>query len=258
MKRKILVVGNWKMYKGKDEALEFIYNVNSKIPSYKEVETIICPQLTLLDSLVQISGYNLKICAQNMFYKTEGSFTGEVSPHNLKTIGVKYVLLGHKERRMLFNETDSIINLKVVSALKEGLIPIVCIGEYLKTDNIKQIELFLETQLKQCLKDISLHNASNIIIAYEPYWSVGTDIIPKNIDVIIQFIRNKISQIFSFQIADYIRIIYGGSVNSSNIEHILKQKEVDGVLVGRFSLNVDDFLFLTHIAQNITSKNEDF
>ncbi|MFP7699521.1 triose-phosphate isomerase [Candidatus Phytoplasma pyri] len=260
MKRKILIAGNWKMYKSKDEALEFIYQINTKIPSFEQIETIIFPQFTLLDSLIQREGSKLQIGAQNTFHKKEGPFTGEVSPTNLKQLGVKYVLLGHSERINLFYETYELINLKILASLKEKLKIILCIGENFKINEIKKKELFLAEKFKKLFNGVSLTDFKNIVIAYEPSWSIGTGEIANLFDInqTFKFIRKKISQFFSLEIANKTRIIYGGSVNFSNIQDILEQEEIDGVLVGNSSLKVKDFLFLTEIAKKVALNKNNF
>ncbi|WP_349402111.1 triosephosphate isomerase [Candidatus Phytoplasma solani] len=245
-----VIAGNWKMYKNKNEALEFIQKVNFKVPTPKEVETIIFAQSTLLDFLVQNQGPNLKIGAQNIFYKNEGAFTGEISPLNLISLGVKYVLLGHSERRIIFGETDQLVNLKLLKALQNNLSPILCLGETLETKEKNETKVFLEKQLTQSLKGVPQNSLEQIIIAYEPVWAIGTGktATPEDANNIIQQIRNKIATLYSNQMAESVRILYGGSVSCDNIENILEQIAIDGVLVGKAALEVKDFLFFTQTA----------
>ncbi|KAB8122058.1 MAG: triosephosphate isomerase (TIM) [Candidatus Phytoplasma cynodontis] len=253
--RKIIIAGNWKMNKCKDEALEFIFKINNKIPNKKKIETIIFPQLTLLDALVQIEGENLKIGAQNIFYKKQGPYTGEISPENIKSLGVEYVLINHSERKIHFGENDYIANLKLLSTLSYKMYPIVCIGENFEENDDKKekTKFFLDKQIEIIFKNVDLKEVKNIIIAYEPTWAIGTEkkIIPNQINQIIKNIRKKISLLFSLKESEKIRIIYGGSISSSNAESFLMQKEIDGILIGKNSLKVSDFLFFIKIAKNI-------
>ncbi|MFR0367967.1 triose-phosphate isomerase [Candidatus Phytoplasma palmae] len=258
--KKIFIAGNWKMYKCKYEALEFVFKINDKVPDKKKVESVIFPQNTLLDSLTQIEGKNLRIGAQNVFYKDEGPYTGEISPKNIFSLGVKYVLLGHYERRKLFNETDKIINLKLLSVLPYNIYPVICLGENLKIKEQNKTEFFLNNQLEVILKNIDIAFLDKIIFAYEPFWSIGTNKILSCAEAnqIIKKIRHKISLLFNDQIAKKVRIIYGGSVNVSNVVSFLQQTEIDGILSGKSSLTVEDFLFFTEVAEKIFDKKNIF
>ncbi|MDV3167765.1 MAG: triose-phosphate isomerase [Candidatus Phytoplasma stylosanthis] len=252
--RKIIISGNWKMNKYKEEALKFIYQINNKLPDRKIVETIIFPQTILLDVLTQIEGKNLRIGAQNIFYKNEGSYTGETSPLNLHFLGIKYSLIGHCERRKLFGETDKIVNLKLLALLKLNIYPIVCIGEDIVAKEENWTESFLDIQLKKIFLNVPKENINKIILAYEPFWAIGTgkSVQPEVANEIIFNIRKKISSLFSEEDAQKIRIIYGGSINTNNVEVFLRQKEIDGILAGNSSLNMEDFLFFTQVALKIS------
>lgn len=252
--KKIIIAGNWKMNKCKDEALNFIYQINNKVPDRKKVETIIFPQTILLDVLSQIEGKNLRIGAQNVFYKNSGSYTGENSPLSIHFLGIKYALVGHYDRRTLFNETDEIVNLKLKELLKLDIYSIVCIGTNVNSNEEKNDENLLYSQLEKIFFDVTENKIDKIILAYEPSNSIGTgeSMNPIKANEIISKIREKISSLFSKEASKKIRIIYGGSTNKSNIEDFLKQKEIDGVLAGKSSLNIDDFLFFTQVASEIS------
>ncbi|MDV3166875.1 MAG: triose-phosphate isomerase [Vigna little leaf phytoplasma] len=243
-------MGNWKMYKCKDDSMDFIFKINEKVPNRKQVETIIFPPMILLDALTKIEGANLRIGAQNIFYKDEGSYTGETSPKSIADLGIRYALVGHSDRRILFGETDEIANLKISAALFHKIYPIVCLGETLEIKNKNQTEFFLNNQLGRILKNIQPIDLENIIFAYEPMWAIGTgqNLEPEVANQIIGFIRKKVSMLFSEELAQKIRIVYGGSVNNSNAESFLIQSEIDGILIGKNSLQINDFLFLTRIA----------
>ncbi|MBT1576638.1 triose-phosphate isomerase ['Elaeagnus angustifolia' witches'-broom phytoplasma] len=245
-----VIAGNWKMYKCKDEALEFIQKVSLQVPDQTQVQTLIFPQLTLLDSLAQLQGTNLQVGAQNMFYESEGAFTGEVSPQNLLSLGVKHVLLGHSERRTFFGETDQIVNLKLLSTLKHKLVPTVCVGESLLTKENNQTQVFLDQQLTNIFAGVPEEALQNIIIAYEPVWAIGTgkSATPQDTNKVIEQIRDKVTALYSSQASCAMRIIYGGSVSVANIKTILEQPAIDGILAGKASLQTEDFLFFAQIA----------
>ncbi|WP_323847638.1 MAG: triose-phosphate isomerase [Phytoplasma sp.] len=251
--KKIVIAGNWKMNKCKDSALNFIYQINNKMPDRKKVETIIFPQTTLLYTLTQIEGKNLRIGAQNIFHKNEGSYTGEVSPKNIYSLGIKYSLVGHCERRTLFGETETEVKLKLLALLNANIYPILCIGEDNVVKQANNRKIFLDNQLETLLKDIPHDSISKIILAYEPFWAIGTgkSLQPEEANGIIKNIRQKIASLFTQEIANQIRIIYGGSVNVDNIEIVLRQKEIDGVLIGNSSLQVENFLFFAKIGLQI-------
>ncbi|CCP88267.1 triose-phosphate isomerase [Candidatus Phytoplasma solani] len=248
-----VIACNWKMYKNKPEALNFIKKVNFFVPNPKEVETIIFAQSTLLDLLVQNQGNNLKIGAQNMFYEDEGAFTGEISPLNLRSFGINYVLLGHSERRSLFGETDQLVNLKLLKALQHNLTPILCLGETLETKENNKTQIFLEQQLTNTLKEVCSQALEKTIIAYEPVWAIGTGktATPQDANFTIKQIRNKIATLYSPQTAEKVRILYGGSVSCDNVKSILEQSAIDGVLVGKAALQIENFLFFTQTATDL-------
>ncbi|WP_153369083.1 triose-phosphate isomerase [Candidatus Phytoplasma sacchari] len=253
--RKMIIAANWKMNKCKDESLDFILKINNKVPDKKKIETIIFPQATLLDALIKVKGENLKIGAQNVFYMNEGAYTGEISPKNIKNLGIKYVIIGHSERRLHFGENDHIINLKLLSSLSNDIYPIVCIGEYIEELKKKEkTKIFLNQQIENILQNINPIYIKNIILAYEPIWAIGKKdkkIDPKQINKIIKSIRNKISFLFDKMISEKIRIIYGGSVSIFNAEYFLIQKEIDGILIGKNSLDISNFLSFMEIAKKI-------
>ncbi|KND62630.1 triose-phosphate isomerase [Candidatus Phytoplasma phoenicium] len=250
--RKIIIMGNWKMYKHKDESMDFIFQINDKIPNRKKIETVIFPPMIFLDALTKIEGENLRIGAQNIFYHTEGPYTGETSPKNIADLGIKYALIGHSERRILFGETDDIINLKILSALSHHIYPVLCFGETLEVKEQYQTKVFLDHQLEKMMKNIPLDNIEKIILAYEPIWAIGTgkNVEPEIANDIIRNIRKKIASLFSHTVAQNIRIVYGGSVNVNNVEAFLQKPEIDGILAGKSSLQINDFLFFTKIASN--------
>ncbi|MGM9971463.1 MAG: triose-phosphate isomerase [Anaeroplasmataceae bacterium] len=246
--RKPIMAGNWKMYKTYDEALKFIFEVNDKLPDKKDVESIIFPPAFLLVSLVKRQGSNLEIGAQNMHYAEFGAYTGEISPLMLKSIGVNHVLIGHNERRRYFGETDLDVNKKVISALTYGLRPVICFGEteeqYLHHDT----DQIIHNQVEAALKGVASTQMDDVILAYEPIWAVGTGktATPAIANEKCKLIRNVISKLYNEEIANKIRILYGGSVTPNNIEALVDEDDIDGALVGGASLDSEKFIDMAY------------
>lgn len=241
--RKNIIIANWKMYKTREEALDFIYSVSQEVPSKDLVESVVCAPAIMLRDLVKRQGENVRIGAENMYYEEEGAFTGEISPKMLTSTNVEYVILGHSERRMIFKEDDALINKKVLSALEHGLKPILCCGETLDEMEQGKVEEVLTTQLTEGLKSVKAEDLTKIVIGYEPVWAIGTG---KSATAEIaqsrcKFCRDVIANIFGAK-AHEIRIVYGGSVKPENIADFLKQEDVDGGLIGSASLNPQKYL----------------
>lgn len=247
--RKPIMAGNWKMFKTYDEALEFIYAVNQLLPDKNEVETIIFPPAIVLVSLVKRQGENLRIGAQNMHYKKNGAYTGEISAKMLKSIGVNYVLVGHNERRRYNAETDADVNKKALVALENNIVPVVCFGETEEQYLHQDTDSILKSQVKMALKDITNDDMSKIILAYEPIWAVGTG---KTASANVandkcKLIRDYVSSLYDKEIGEKIRILYGGSVNPNNVEELVSQNNIDGVLVGGASLDAKKFVEMANL-----------
>ncbi len=220
------VIANWKMNKTVQEGLDYISTFVELNPPIEQVKTIIAPSFVLMYPIFKsIGDLPIYLSGQNIFYENEGPYTGEVSGKALKSSGCKYVIIGHSERRKLFFETDEIIYKKYIAAKNAGLIPIICFGEELTERKEGKTLSVIENQLK------NYFSVENIILAYEPVWSIGTGIVPKNseIEEVTKFLKNK----FSFNIT----VLYGGSVTLSNIYSLLEVKNIDGFLVGGASLN---------------------
>ena len=172
--RKPIIAGNWKMFKTRDEALQFVYNINMKLPSTEFVDSIVCAQSPILRDLVKRQGDNLRIGAQNMHYLDSGAYTGEVSAPLLENIGVEYVIIGHSERRAYYNETDSAINKKLHQAFRYGLKPILCVGESLEVREANETNEFVRNQVELDLKGLGTEQVKTLVLAYEPIWAIGT------------------------------------------------------------------------------------
>ena len=242
--RQYIIAGNWKMNKTRDEAIQFSLGVSGKLPTY--AECVVCAPFIILRDLVKRAPANLGVGAQNMDYHESGAFTGEVSPVMLKDTEVTYVIIGHSERRAYYNETDETVNLKVKKALEFDLKPIVCVGEVLEERESGKTEEVLARQVALGFKDVKVENPENLIVAYEPVWAIGTG---KNASSAIaedacKFIRGELAKIFGKEVADEIRILYGGSVKPENIKEYMANPDVDGALVGGASLKVDSFVQL--------------
>ena len=244
--RKPIIAGNWKMFKTRDEALSFIYAVNNEMPSIDEVDTVICSQFTILRCLVKRQGENLRIGAQNMHFAENGAYTGEVAPEMLTSLGVTYVIIGHSERRAMFNETDESVNKKLHAAYKHGLKPILCVGETLDEREAGLTEKRIKEQITADLAGLTKEQVKDLVIAYEPIWAIGTGLTATNeqANETIGYIRSVVAREHGQEAADAIRIQYGGSVKPSTVAGLMAQPEIDGALVGGASLDVESFLGL--------------
>lgn len=248
--RKPIIAGNWKMNKNRDEALQFVYNVNLRVPSNEFVESVICAQSVVLRDLVKRQGENLRIGAQNMHYLDNGAYTGEVSAPLLENIGVSYVVIGHSERRAYYNETDADVNKKTHQAFRYGLTPILCCGESLEIRESGETDAYLKKQIVAGLKGLSDDQVKNLVIAYEPIWAIGTGktATSEMANDTIKEIRNVVKGLYNDVVGEAVRIQYGGSVKPSNVDELLSMSDIDGALVGGASLDSDSFLALVDAA----------
>jgi triosephosphate isomerase len=251
--RKPIIAGNWKMHKTLAEAKSFLEQVKTKVPSKEKVDSVICAPALFLQQLVADSkGTDVQIGAQNMHFEKSGAFTGEISPHALADLGVKYVIIGHSERREMFNETDESVNKKVHAAFAHGLIPIMCCGETLKQRESGQTNTVVGDQVKKGLAGLTEDQVKQAVIAYEPIWAIGTGRSSSASDAneVCAYIRQVVAEQFSQEAAQSIRIQYGGSVKPENIKEYLSQPDIDGALVGGASLEADSYLKLLEAGSN--------
>jgi triosephosphate isomerase len=242
--RKTLIAANWKMYKTPDEAVAFIKAFVPHVAHQKHAEIVVCASPTLLPTVVDASRNTpIHVSAQDMHWLDQGAYTGETSPLMLKALGVTHVLIGHSERRQYFNETDESVNLKLKSALKHGLIPIVCVGEQLAEREANQTQEVLERQTSIALSGIEPSTATPLIIAYEPVWAIGTGrtATPEIADEAHKIIRAQIAKSLSTELAASTRILYGGSVKPDNTASLCGLADIDGALVGGASLDPASF-----------------
>ena len=242
MRRKV-IAGNWKMNMLPNEAIKFIEDLTPLVKNTKN-EVILCVPFTdLFYSLLTAQNTNIKIGAQNMHFEKSGAYTGEVSGEMLKAINVEYVIIGHSERRQYFNETDESVNKKIKAAFKNGLKPIVCVGETLEEKEAGKTVEIITTQTELALEGLTDEQVKNTIIAYEPIWAIGTGKTATSEDAnnSIKEIRNKIAKIYGQEVAQSVIIQYGGSVKSSNAKELFTMSDIDGGLVGGASLKAEEF-----------------
>ena len=242
MRRKV-IAGNWKMNMLPNEAIKFIEDLTPLVKDTKN-EVILCVPFTdLFYSLLTAQNTNIKIGAQNMHFEKSGAYTGEVSGEMLKAINVEYVIIGHSERRQYFNETDESVNKKIKAAFKNGLKPIVCVGETLEEKEAGKTVEIITTQTELALEGLTDKQVKDTIIAYEPIWAIGTGKTATSEDAnnSIKEIRNKIAKIYGQEVAQSVIIQYGGSVKSSNAKELFTMSDIDGGLVGGASLKAEEF-----------------
>lgn len=245
--RKPIIAGNWKMNKTLSEAKSFAEEVKSLVPGQDKMESVICAPALFLQSLVEnVKGSDVKIGAQNMHFEESGAFTGEISPNALADLGVQYVIIGHSERREMFNETDESVNKKAIAAFKYNLTPIVCCGETLEQRENGETMEFVGGQIQKALAGLTDDQVKQTVIAYEPIWAIGTGKSSTSADAneVCAHIRKVVAEQFSQDVANEVRIQYGGSVKPSNIKEYMAQPDIDGALVGGASLEAGSFLQL--------------
>lgn len=245
--RKPIIAGNWKMHKTIAEALEFVNEVKDRVNN-DNVEAVICAPFTLLKDLKEATkGTNIKIGAQNMHFEEKGAFTGEISPLMLKELDMDYVVIGHSERRQYFNETDETVNKKVLKALEVGIDPILCVGETLEERESGNTKDVCKVQVEKALENVSKEDLAKVVIAYEPVWAIGTGKTATSEDAndVIAYIREVVANLYG-ELANEVRIQYGGSVKPSNVAEIMNQSDIDGALVGGASLEANDYVELVN------------
>jgi triosephosphate isomerase (TIM) len=251
--RKKILAANWKMNLTQSEAESYFAALNSEIGEVDDVEVVIIPSFTAIPALVSASEKmpSIRIGAQNMHWEKSGAFTGEISATMLRALFVKYVILGHSERRALFGETDQIVNRKVRAALEAGLRPIFCIGETLLERDAGKVQEVLSRQVRLGLEGVSQKDLSEIVVAYEPCWAIGTGrtATPAEAEEAHAYVRSILTEISSAAVADRIRIQYGGSVKPENTEELMRQKDIDGALVGGASLDPRSFVRIIRRAE---------
>jgi triosephosphate isomerase (TIM) len=247
--RRRLIVGNWKMNTVRQEAIELARRLSGLIRS-SGVDVVIAPPYTSLEAVYEVvRSTDIHLGAQDVFWENSGAFTGEISPYMLIDAGCRWVIIGHSERRGILGETDDMVRKKVRASLGSGLIPIVCVGETLEERERGKTMKVVESQIENGLKDLSLDNPDKIAIAYEPVWAIGTgkNATPEEAEEVHGFIRGILKGTFG-EVADGIRVLYGGSVTPANIKELLSPPDIDGALVGGASLKADSFTKIVQLA----------
>lgn len=242
--RKTIIAGNWKMNKTLREGQELVIALRRELYQIEDVDIVVCPPYTLLAYLADaLETSNIVIGAQDVYWQDEGAFTGEVSPVMLKDIGCKFVIIGHSERRQYFGETNESVNNKIKAALKHNLTPIVCVGETLSQRESGSTFKVLDGHIENGFKNITDTDILKIIIAYEPVWAIGTGktATSQQAQEAQKYIRDLLRKMYNNDVADTVRIQYGGSVKPDNITELMSEPDVDGALVGGASLKVETF-----------------
>ncbi len=252
--RKPFVVGNWKMNTDSHTSIDLAKRIASESSEAAGhgVAVAVCPPFVYLQSLTKaLSASGVAVGAQDLYYELEGAFTGEISPSMLKDVGCIYALCGHSERRHVIGETDELVNKKVTAALGGGLLPILCVGELLAERDASQTEQVVSRQIKSGLAGLSAEKVSAVTMAYEPVWAIGTGrtATPQQAQEVHSFVRKLLAEMYDDQLAEEIRILYGGSAKPGNAADLMSQDDVDGLLVGGASLSADDFLAIIRSAK---------
>jgi triosephosphate isomerase len=242
--RRLIIAGNWKMNKTVAEALALVKGLKLELANVKDIDVVVCPPFTALDEVSKaVLDTNIRLGAQNMSENNYGAFTGEIAAGMLKEFSVRYVILGHSERRQFQKESDELISKKARAAHAASLKPIVCVGELLAERESGQTETVLTTQVRGSLAGLTAEQMRETIIAYEPVWAIGTGKTATTVQAqeAHVFVRKLVEGMFDSSVARHVRIQYGGSVKPSNARELMEQPDVDGALVGGASLDVRNF-----------------
>lgn len=243
--QKPFIAGNWKLYKNSAEAVELVNELQEKYADFEEAQMVVIPPFTALcDVHITLQGSSIQIGGQDVFWEEEGAFTGEISASMLKDVGCRYVIIGHSERRQYFGETNTTVNKKIKAAISHDLTPIMCIGESLeereKGETINKVRI----QISEGFEDLDADSIRKIIIAYEPIWAIGTGLTatPDQAQEVHRFIRKELSEKYGNETGSCAIILYGGSVKPANTFSLMKEKDINGALVGGASLNAESFI----------------
>ncbi len=248
-KRKPIIAGNWKMNKTTIEAEELAAALTPLVSAARDREIVLAPPFTSLEAVSEtIRGTNVSLAAQNMHWEDKGAFTGEISAEMLLDLGCKYVIIGHSERRQYFGETDETVNKKVKQALKKGLLPIMCVGETLAEREAGRLNEIISRQVTGGLKDVGAADMKKVVVAYEPVWAIGTGktATPEQANEVHALIRQQVESLYNADIAEGLRIQYGGSVTPDNVSQLMAMPDIDGALVGGASLKPESFAELVN------------
>ena len=249
--RKTIIAGNWKMNKTASETKKFAEELKAILPKAKWCDVVVCvPAVNIPAAMKAFKDVRVSVGAQNVFYEKSGAYTGEVSADMLKDLGVKYVIIGHSERRQYFGETDFTVNKKVLAALEAGLHPIICVGESLEQRELGVTMDLISYQVKAALSGVPAEKMRHVVIAYEPIWAIGTGktATAEQAGEVCEAIRTVIRKLYGARVARSVTIQYGGSMNAKNAHELLAQPDVDGGLIGGASLKAPDFVEIVNAA----------
>ena len=249
-KRNAVIAGNWKMNKTPVEAAALI-NEMKPLVADADCKVVLCvPFIDIPAAVEAAKGSNIEIGAENVHFKASGAYTGEISAEMLTSAGVKYVVIGHSERRQYFGETDQTVNLRTLAALNAGLTAIVCVGETLEQRELGYTETLLKYQTKMALTNVTEEQLKNVIIAYEPVWAIGTGVTAtaEQADEGNGYVREAIAEVYGKDAAETVTIQYGGSMNAKNADELVAKTNVDGGLIGGASLKAEDFSVIVKAA----------
>lgn len=254
--RKPFVAGNWKMNTDSHSSVELVECIASGSMGVagKKVTVAVCPPFVYLGAVANaLRSSHIAVGAQDMYFESNGAFTGEISASMLKDVGCTYVLCGHSERRHVIGETDELINKKVAAAVSGGLLPILCVGELLAEREASKTEQVVARQMKNGLAGLSDEKVLAVTVAYEPVWAIGTGrtATPQQAQEVHDFIRRLLAEMYDDQAAEQVRILYGGSVKPGNAADLMHRQNIDGLLVGGASLSADDFLAIIKAAESL-------
>ena len=253
MQPRKLIAGNWKMNKTSADGAALVHDILISVGKQTDVEVLVCPPFTALESVSKaLDGSLIKLGAQNMHAEASGAFTGEISAPMLRALFVTHVILGHSERRTLFGETDAMVHVKLLAALKNQLKPILCVGETLAEREEHKTLRVIQTQVEAALEGTSKDQAASLILAYEPVWAIGTGKVATadQAQEVHAFIRGLLIKQYGEPVALKVRILYGGSMKPSNAAELLREKDIDGGLIGGASLEARSFGELVQAASN--------
>ncbi len=253
--RNFIIAGNWKLHKNNSEAKQLANQIKIRTTDIQRTDILVCPPFTALSVVNDIvAGSRVGLGAQNIFWEEQGAFTAEVSGDMIKSTGAGYVIIGHSERRLYFNETDETVNKRLKAALSVGLKPIVCVGETLEQREAGQAFDVIGKQINGAFSGLASADMAETIVAYEPVWAIGTGktATPQQAQEVHVFIRGQIAENFGMEVANALRIQYGGSVKEQNARELLSQPDIDGALVGGACLKAETFVPIIQIAESLS------
>jgi triosephosphate isomerase len=250
--RKVIIAGNWKLNKTSREALMLVEELKREVVNIEGIDIVVCPPFTALETVSEaIMETNIALGAQNIYWQDSGAFTGEISAPMLKDLSVKYAIIGHSERRQFFGETNETVNKRIRAALSHGLTPIVCVGENLAERESNKTFDVIKNHCEGSLANLTTEEVGKIVLAYEPVWAIGTGktATPEQAQEVHAYIRQLLTKMFNAEVANSIRIQYGGSVTPENIASLIAKPDIDGALVGGASLKAPSFAAIVKSAK---------